>query len=823
MSLAITFRPQKDLYAVNPPTAYDEAYYNSRWVSGHLPVQYKISNTKWPENSDDDVDNICAVSNINGFAQINLCGSYETYVKYEYIKIENSTVTSYNGVWQILDVPAGANDTYTLSAAYDGTATGTMQRYYNNYYNLVKVYAGIPSYHQYESDDPMSLVATLKISPNADNLAIADISGLIQAKINCDNDLDQLSGANDLNAWTGFYIEYAESYDTSDGVEVTTLTSDYITDTNTGCEATNIIINGDFPANLNGWTNGGSGTSTWIWASNKAQVTNPGGITASRHLYQVADFLQGVEYNIRLTVSNNEANSMTAVVSVFKDTTLSPQYTIHSNAIVGTETLDFNFVPASDFSVISVKIFFGGTAAQIATLDDVSATVSDCTYYGFAINGTRQFQNLLGGNFGDYVQNFNDEDVLNKFLTHFTSPIWFNSLYFDISTIIPKSTFNGTEDGILYYSIKEYTEGGGFIQRQDLTIASKDDGVYRLPISGLTLDTETENFDLQIYQLPTNKLEDGDRGTFEYTVDSAGNPPSDWGLIYGAETTSLIQSSLYARTGTYSLRGTIGAGSFPAETIAWASTSAISVQQNSDYIIEGYVLFPSAHSVLDGTTVGVRPIGISTTYEELVEYDNSVLGQFYYFKVVFNTGANSSVTLKGVINNPTGSGGGVLFHFDDITMKGPVENLSETKNIKVDNSCTKQNIYLSWLNNLGAWEYYNFKAQKDYGVDIEESTSIERDIFNNWDDNFINGETEGDYISIQAAETVTIRSQFMTQAELNAVKNIRYAIRVQHVTSEDSKITVMVDKKSFKVRSDGDRLFQLEFDIKYPRIQIQRQ
>jgi hypothetical protein len=952
MSLSITFRPQKDLYVDNPPDAYDVPYYNSRWVSGHLPIQYKIVNTKWPENTEDDVDNICAVSDVNGCAQINLCGTYETYQKFGYIKIENSSVDSYNGVWQIIEKLNAT--TLTLSVAYDGTATGTAQKYYNNYFNLVKVYAGIPAYHQYESENPMSLIATLKIEPNADNLTVADISGLVKAKLNCDNDLDQISEPNDLNAWTGFYIEYAESYDVSDGIEVTTFTSAYTTDEVTEDCGINVIENGDFVSNLNGWVNGNTGVSDavdWVYDSGRASATKGAG-NNTKALYQLQDFIQGVQYTIQVTGINSSADAAYLYIEFYEDSTLLNGMTVFDTALnaSGTTSISFTYTPDKDYGVIAfIGLMYG--SGQKISIDNVSATLTDCTYYGFAINGTRQFQNTIGGNFGDYVQSFNNHVYYNKFLTHFTQPIWFNDLYFDLSTIIPKSTFDSNEDGTLYYKINEYTESGGFLTRQDITLQDKNDGVYRLPISDLTLNEDTENFTVQLYQLPTNRFLDATAGTFEgaaadwnitegtgVTVsrDTGGQAGTykgvvgilgselivngdfslgafEWatsagwsigagvathaggsqgqllqqigittGYTYRVSVTVTAYSTIFDDTilylgnlassiditgvGTYTQditvsgvsNGFLGVDSrdnitvdnitvklvgVPTDNLIFEGDNNMTVQANSDYVATGYVYFPSAIGTSSSNggayllPTGSNPIGSyvansANGTRSVLIIDGSVVrtaasftGQWVRIKTDFNTGNNTTLKLQvrlfGDVANYTSV---VSFYIDSITVKGPVENLSEVKSIRVDNSCTKQNIYLTWLNNLGAWEYYNFTAKKDYGVDISGSKTISRDIFNNWDAEFINGETEEDYISFDSVnETVVVRSQLMTREELQAVKNIKTAIRVQQIRSDNTKVTVLVDKSSFKTYSDGDKLYQIEFEFKYPRTQIQTQ
>jgi hypothetical protein len=63
----------------------------------------------------------------------------------------------------------------------------------------------------------------------------------------------------------------------------------------------------------------------------------------------------------------------------------------------------------------------------------------------------------------------------------------------------------------------------------------------------------------------------------------------------------------------------------------------------------------------------------------------------------------------------------------------------------------------------------------------------------------------------------------MSLEALNAVKKIKTAIRVQQIREDGTKITVLVDKGSLKVYSDGDKLYSLEFKISYPNYQIQTQ
>lgn len=133
----------------------------------------------------------------------------------------------------------------------------------------------------------------------------------------------------------------------------------------------------------------------------------------------------------------------------------------------------------------------------------------------------------------------------------------------------------------------------------------------------------------------------------------------------------------------------------------------------------------------------------------------------------------------------------------------------------------KFSIWLNWINTLGGWEHWNFTAWKTYGFDITEVRTIERDIFQDWDADFIAGETESEHISIKSREAITVRSQDLTLQQINAIARIKYSIKVNDESDTNSIVTVLVDKGSFQYRTDADKRHTIEFIIRYPRKQIQ--
>lgn len=218
----ITQRPITDI--INPGDVYP--CLESRWNALHNPVVYEILNDKWPVNNLDAADSITAHADDNGNVQFTIAG--HSYNALEWVTIAGSGVTSYNGVWQIIDT---AVNTITLDLAYEAGAIGgaiTATLYYQNYHSLIQVYAGIPLAHILAAEDPIVLVATIKALPDDNNTSKVDVSSLARDHINLLNELGLID--NDTNLWTAIYIKFAESYDTVSAGEVVQFTSSYTDD-----------------------------------------------------------------------------------------------------------------------------------------------------------------------------------------------------------------------------------------------------------------------------------------------------------------------------------------------------------------------------------------------------------------------------------------------------------------------------------------------------------------------------------------------------------------------------------------------------------------
>jgi hypothetical protein len=127
----------------------------------------------------------------------------------------------------------------------------------------------------------------------------------------------------------------------------------------------------------------------------------------------------------------------------------------------------------------------------------------------------------------------------------------------------------------------------------------------------------------------------------------------------------------------------------------------------------------------------------------------------------------------------------------------------------------KYSINLSWYNTLGGIELFNFTARKSYGYNIGEVQTAERDVFNDWSNDFTG--TETDVINVQANKTVIVRSQNLTEQQINAIAQIKISPKV---VDEDTSTTVRIDRTSFQYRTDHDKRFEIEFRLTYPNLVI---
>lgn len=158
--------------------------------------------------------------------------------------------------------------------------------------------------------------------------------------------------------------------------------------------------------------------------------------------------------------------------------------------------------------------------------------------------------------------------------------------------------------------------------------------------------------------------------------------------------------------------------------------------------------------------------------------------------------------------------------------------------IDVKNDCHSEEIYLTWKNALGGFEYWLFTGLKDYAVEITDAQERSVNVLGNnsipfvadnpsdpgfyrgsgldWDKSYGHF---ADSMTFEASRSsfrkMVVRSQNLTVAQLTYISTIKSSPLVQQMTSKYDRRTMIVDKSSFTIRGDADKnALTIEFTIR---------
>jgi hypothetical protein len=126
---------------------------------------------------------------------------------------------------------------------------------------------------------------------------------------------------------------------------------------------------------------------------------------------------------------------------------------------------------------------------------------------------------------------------------------------------------------------------------------------------------------------------------------------------------------------------------------------------------------------------------------------------------------------------------------------------------------------LTFLNHLGGFEYFFFTAKKEYGVDVEETGETRENILPNWPNSWgLNADTIDKQTFRKSRDYVIVRSQYLSLNQLEALKEIRTSPLVQLMVSRLDRRTVIVDTDSFKRYDEADKVFSVQFKIRFTNL-----
>ena len=820
MAISVISRPEKTL----------SSGYVSRWNASRTPLNYKFSSDLFPVNSVDTASNIQSFtydSSLRG-TKLEFLSTDNVSIG-DFVKVESTN--KIDGIHKVIDIITGFIVIDLFTTESEVSPLGTFQRYYKGYKGLAKVYAGAPSYHPYNTDasKPLTEIGTIEVEFDSSNEGIANVRNFIKP------DMTSAFDYNDDNshfAWTSFAIEYAEIWDGSDDP---TFEKDILEN----CTPFVGFTNESFDSGLTDWTLS-AGDVTWVAGTGEVIATGTGGGLQrfTDYIGQALDLRTGVPYQIEVNydlVSATVSDNITIEIAANNGSQLTT-VSFTQNIQLGSGVGIIDLTPSEDYIELYFRVYTGNPTPSAFQFNlqyfQVTTSVLDqCEYSSFSIFGAKQFQDSLGGNFGDYIA---DYQLQGELLTHFntlTYPYYVNS-------IIPNATFNRSEgNDSIFLDEKVFDGQGNTIEEVRTQISNTSDGVYTVE-SGIT-SKSWKTGTAQIISIPSNLLLDGDNGTYE------DQTPANWNitpLIYNVGTPDQIGDTISFSTISYGGQSYTSGGFNTAAPemlkvnepllIARFDTN-IQVIQGQEYVIESTVFaqFSSFQPDQQGNSkvfIGLEGYDLSelqsyTTFTCPTENDpNENISRGSLYTSFVAKGDTIRLVLMQLMDSDITVSTGGTWWLDETTVKGPIEHLTETKPTKIGDNCNRYNTPLRWKNGLGGWEQWNFNRYRTFNETVSNRNEIRRDVTEDWDNDFINGDTEYDTINLNVRKSLTLRSGLLTENEQIILNQIRRSIKIQ-IQLDGVWTTVTTKPSTFLLTDESEYMREVSFEVFLPNTLVQEQ
>lgn len=405
-----------------------------------------------------------------------------------------------------------------------------------------------------------------------------------------------------------------------------------------------------------------------------------------------------------------------------------------------------------------------------------TAFVSDQSIFeGTAVNAILPFKNIHSGNLSEYLMT----NSAAKFLTLFTIPVLFScgedqpDCYNDISFLNPY-------DNTVITVKKEFYLNGVLQTTVNTVLAEQDSGVIRAELSA---DCTYDRVDVSIISDQDdldNLFNDGvqqnlggtdwteDAGTLTPTVTLAASTGSDRiGFPYSFKSgVSYDLTQIMTRSGG-------GTG-----------TETINIQLFTSY---------NGSSFVDATALQSYSFSASESFTITPDADSEYIT--FQISRAAGTGNYTYILLQT--------------EFDPVVV-------SETKQFDIDCGCADQEIRITWLNPLGGFDYWVFKAETGHAIDITSTTETTKNIFPEWPKSY--GETADTIrkqVSRESSNRLFLTSQYITEDQADALAYIKTSPLVQIINSRTDRRTIIVDSDSFTKYTDNQKLITISFNARY--------
>jgi len=143
-------------------------------------------------------------------------------------------------------------------------------------------------------------------------------------------------------------------------------------------------------------------------------------------------------------------------------------------------------------------------------------------------------------------------------------------------------------------------------------------------------------------------------------------------------------------------------------------------------------------------------------------------------------------------------------------------SISETKTIAVNDEPCDNYINISWLNQVGGFDYWTFVSDSDYGAEIDSAKSVNVNISTNWPKSYGAGaDTIRKETSRTSRQFVTVRAENLSEEQVADLYRIRLSPLVQIVNSRNDRRTIIPDGGSFTYLQQREKMFEIVFRFEY--------
>ena len=589
-----------------------------------------------------------------------------------------------------------------------------------------------------------------------------------------------------------------------------------------------------------------------------------GNIIRSEVLFQSKQYPANSLYRFDLDIGFSDTQNLTILIVNDSDNVIASK-TINTS---GNTSIEFFTTQIEANIGISIT---GLVSSETVDLLDFNVTAnqgvsSPCDYSSFAVFGTKQFQDALGGNFGDYVLNVVDSNLTPKILTHFEELTLTPATYFKqgngqelysnfnnyINAIIPANVFSLSDGGDnVFLQFNTFKNNGDTVDSLKIKIDNKSDGVYAVDVYNTLVLNSFDYGYCQFVITPGNTFVDGNYGNFtsDPRIGPAGSYDSSvWGIdLINPTGASVISDATQIETSDlpYGFNYSSQLG-FSFGTIVSSlnqiheTTSPIGVVEGRTYDLTYFVGIGNGSDSMtftDGSFTsywlpsGYLESECNTVFKYAFLNENRPANQpnnepiFVQGTTSFTAKATETITFRRILQyqGPQITGGGCDWYYAEMRFKGPIEYVSEQKPIKINTDCFgyKGNT-IRWLNDLGGWETWKFKQFQTVKEKFKK-TEIKRDIFSDFDNYFINGSTQYDAIAVDSRKSITLRSGLLTDNELEVLSQLQRSIKVQILTDKETTFgsgtrketyqTVSIKSGSFVLIEEEKNMHEISFDV----------